>query len=85
MAQSPGINWREIKEQAIAGTFVVLVTSIFGGIVFLIHKVPNQLDDVLKNQVRFRETQVEFKEELKSLKSKVDVHGEKIIRLEAAK
>lgn len=67
--------WREVKAQALAGTLVVVVTAIFGGIVYLVHTVPNKLDEVLSNQTT-------FKGRIDKLESEVDQHSERLIRLE---
>ena len=71
----PGF-WAEVRAQALAGTAVITAAGIFGGVVYLTHTVPRQLDKVLENQTMFRSR-------LDDLERKVDVHSEKIIRLEA--
>ena len=76
MAPTPNLLWREVKAQAIAGTLVVVAASVLGGIAFLIYRVPSQLDRVLENQTA-------FKGRLDKLESEVDLHSERIIRLEA--
>lgn len=67
--------WREVRAQAIAGTMVVVAASVLGGIGYLIHRVPAQLDRVLENQTLFRGR-------LEKLETEVDRHSERIIRLE---
>jgi hypothetical protein len=67
--------WREVKAQAIAGILVVVGASTLGGIAYLIHRVPTQLDRVIENQSQ-------FKGRLDTLEREVDQHGERIIRLE---
>lgn len=77
MAATPPPNlWREVKAQAIAGTLVVVAASILGGIGYLIHRVPTQLDRVIENQTM-------FKGRLEILEREVDGHGERIVRLES--
>lgn len=76
MAPTPGLFWREVKAQATAGTLVILIGSIFGGIVYLVHTVPSKLDEVLDNQIL-------FKSRLDVLERKVEDHSGRIIRLEA--
>lgn len=75
-ATPPPPLWREVKAQAIAGTLIVVATSILGGIAYLIHRVPSQLDRVIENQTMFRGR-------LEKLETAVDAHGDRIIRLEA--
>lgn len=76
MAPSPSPFWREVKAQAIAGTLVVVVTAIFGGIVYLVHTVPSKLDEVISNQTQ-------FKGRIDKLESEVDQHSERLVRLES--
>lgn len=76
MAPSPSPFWQEVKAQAVAGTMVVVCTAIIGGIAYLVHTVPRQLDQVLDNQ------QV-FKGRLDTVERRVENQGERIIRLEA--
>lgn len=76
MAQTPNPFWQEVKAQATAGTLVVVTSLILGGIVYLIHTVPTQLNLVLDNQ------QV-FKGRLEDVEKRVDSQGDRIIRLEA--
>jgi hypothetical protein len=78
MAPTPIPLWREIKAQAIAGTLVVVAASTLGGIGYLIHRVPAQLDRVIENQAQFRGR-------LERIEREVDNHGDRIIRLEATK
>lgn len=78
MAPTPIPLWREIKAQAIAGTLVVVAASTLGGIGYLIHRVPTQLDRVIENQTQFRGR-------LERIEREVDNHGDRIIRLEATK
>lgn len=75
-ATPPPTLWREVKAQAIAGTLVVVAASILGGIGYLIHRVPTQLDRVIENQTM-------FKGRLEVLEREVDGHGERIVRLES--
>lgn len=74
-ATPPPTIWREVRAQVIAGTLVVVAASTLGGIAYLIHRVPSQLDRVIENQTMFRGR-------LEVLEREVDVHGERIIRLE---
>jgi hypothetical protein len=76
MAPSPGPFWQEVKAQAIAGTVVVVTGSILAGIVYLVHTVPSQLNQVLLNQQMFRGR-------LETVERKVDDQNGRIIRLEA--
>ena len=80
MAPAPPSSplWREVKAQAIAGTFVVVAASTLGGIGYLIHRVPTQLDRVIENQTQFRGR-------LEVIERTVDQHGDRIVRLEATK
>lgn len=78
MAPTPTPFWREVRAQAVAGTVVILVASIFGGIVYLVHTVPRQLDEVLSNQQQ-------FKGRLETVERKVDDQGDRIIRLEVGR
>lgn len=70
--------WSEVKAQAAAGTVVIIIGSILAGIVYLIHTVPRQLDEVLDNQAQ-------SKGRIDVLERKVDNQGERLIRLEAQK
>ena len=70
--------WNEVKAQAAAGTVVIIIGSILAGIVYLIHTVPRQLDEVLDNQAQ-------SKGRIDVLERKVDNQGERLIRLEAQK
>lgn len=76
MAPSPSPFWQEVKAQAIAGTVVVVTGSILAGIVYLVHTVPTQLNQVLSNQQTFRGR-------LETVERDVKDHGNRIIRLEA--
>jgi hypothetical protein len=76
MAPTPNPFWAEVKAQAVAGSLVVVATATLGGIAFLIHTVPRQLDQVLDNQVM-------FKGRLDTVERKVENQGERIIRLES--
>lgn len=76
MAPTPAPFWREVKAQAIAGTLVVVAASTLGGIAYLIHRVPSQLDRVIENQTQFRGR-------LEVMERTVDQHGDRIVRLEA--
>lgn len=76
MAPSPNPFWAEVRAQATAGTLVVVTGAILGGIVYLIHTVPTQLNQVLSNQG-------EFKGRLDTVERKVSDQGDRIIRLEA--
>lgn len=76
MAPSPSPFWQEVKAQAIAGTVVVVTGSILAGIVFLVHTVPTQLNQVLLNQQTFRGR-------LETVERDVRDHGNRIIRLES--
>lgn len=78
MAPTPTPFWREVRAQAVAGTVVILVASIFGGIVYLVHTVPRQLDEVLNNQQQ-------FKGRLETVERKVDDQDNRIIRLEVGR
>lgn len=75
MAPTPTL-WREVRAQAIAGTIVVVAGATLGGIGYLIHRVPSQLDRVIENQTM-------FKGRLDRLEGEVDGHGDRIVRLEA--
>lgn len=77
-ATPPPPIWREVKSQAIAGTLVVVAASTLGGIGYLIHRVPSQLDRVIENQTLFRGR-------LEKIEAAVDQHGDRIVRLEATK
>lgn len=76
MAQTPNAFWQEVKAQVTAGTLVVVTGAILGGIVYLIHTVPTQLNQVLDNQQVFRGR-------LEDVEKKVDNQGDRLIRLEA--
>jgi hypothetical protein len=76
MSSSPHPFWQEVRAQAVAGTLVVVTSAILGGIVFLVHRVPRQLDQVIDNQER-------FKGRLDYVERRVESQGERIIRLEA--
>jgi hypothetical protein len=76
MASTPNSFWAEVKAQVVAGTLVVVATATLAGIAFLIHRVPRQLDQVLDNQLM-------FKGRLDTVERKVEIQGERIIRLEA--
>ena len=76
MAPIPNTFWREVKAQAIAGTLVIVTGSILAGIVYLIHTVPTQLNQVLTNQQTFGGR-------LETVEKKVEDQGDRIIRLEA--
>lgn len=76
MAPSPSPFWQEVKAQAIAGTLVVVTGSILAGIVYLVHTVPSQLNQVLSNQQTFRGR-------LETVERKVDDQNGRIIRLES--
>lgn len=78
MAPTPTPFWQEVRSQAIAGTLVVVTSAILGGIVYLVHTVPTQLNQVLGNQQSFRGR-------LESVEKKVDDQGDRIIRLEAVR
>lgn len=75
VAQAPGF-WKEVKAQAVAGMFVVLATGTAGGIGYLIHTVPRQLDKVLDNQQVFRVRLEDVERQMDDVKGRV-------IRLEA--
>jgi hypothetical protein len=75
---TPSPFWSEVKAQAAAGTVVIIIGSILAGIVYLIHTVPRQLDEVLDNQAQ-------SKGRIDVLERKVDNQGERLIRLEAQK
>jgi len=70
--------WSEVKAQAAAGTVVIIIGSILAGIVYLIHTVPRQLDEVLDNQAQ-------SKGRIDVLERKVDNQSERLIRLETQK
>jgi len=76
MAPTPSPFWQEVKAQAVSGTLVVVVTAIFGGIVYLVHTVPNKLDEVLSNQTQ-------FKGRIEKLETEVDEHSDRLVRLES--
>ena len=76
MAPSPNPFWQEVRAQATAGVLIVVVTGICGGVAYLIHTVPRQLDQVLDNQQTFRGR-------LDQVERQVDDQGDRIIRLEA--
>ena len=80
MAPSPVPLWREVRAQVIAGTLVIVAASTLGGIGYLIHRVPTQLDRVIENQTTFRSR-------LDRLETRVDSldkdHNSRIIRLES--
>lgn len=75
MAPTPSTFWREVRAQAIAGTLVIVTGSILAGIVYLIHTVPTQLNQVLTNQQTFGGR-------LEAVEKKVEDQGDRIIRLE---
>lgn len=75
VAQTPGF-WQEVKAQAVAGMVVALSACIAGGIGYLIHTVPRQLDKVLDNQ------QV-FKGRLEDVERQMDDVKGRVIKLEA--
>ncbi len=74
-ATPPPTLWREVRSQVIAGTLVIVAASTLGGIGYLIHRVPSQLDRVIENQTMFRDR-------LEVLEREVDGHGDRIVRLE---
>lgn len=76
MAPSPNPFWKEVKAQATAGALLVAITAICGGLGYLIHTVPRQLDQVLDNQQT-------FKGRLDTVERKVENQSERIIRLES--
>lgn len=76
MAPNSNPFWREVRAQATAGTVVVLIGSIFAGIVYLVHTVPRQLDQVIDNQLQFRGR-------LEKVEQKVDDQDSRLIRLES--
>lgn len=73
---SPNPFWQEVRAQAVAGTLVVVAAATLGGIVYLVHRVPRQLDQVLDNQLQ-------FKGRLEKVEQKVDSQDDRLIRLEA--
>lgn len=76
MAPTPNPFWQEVRAQATAGALIVTITAICGGIGYLIHTVPRQLDQVLDNQTQ-------FKGRLDTVERRVQDQGERLIRLEA--
>ena len=76
MAPSPNPFWAEVRAQATAGTLVVVTGAILGGIVYLIHTVPTQLNQVLSNQV-------EFKQRVDVLERNDRAQDNRLIRLES--
>lgn len=76
MAPTPNAFWQEVRAQATAGALIVTITAICGGIGYLIHTVPRQLDQVLDNQTQ-------FKGRLDTVERRVQDQGERLIRLEA--
>lgn len=76
MAPTPNPFWQEVRAQATAGALIVVITAICGGLGYLIHTVPRQLDQVLDNQTTFRGR-------LDSVERKVETQQERLIRLEA--
>lgn len=76
MAPSPNPFWAEVKAQATAGILVAVTIGVCGGIGYLIHTVPRQLDQVLSNQT-------EFKDRLGNVERKVDSQDDRLVRLEA--
>ena len=78
MAPSPPSRpfWSEVRAQATAGSLVVAITAIFGGVVYLIHTVPAKLDEVLDNQLQ-------YKGRIETLEKQTTNNTERIIRLEA--
>lgn len=75
VAPTPNTFWREVRAQAIAGTLVIVTGSILAGIVYLIHTVPTQLNQVLTNQQTFGGR-------LEAVEKKVEDQDDRIIRLE---
>lgn len=80
MAPTPNLFWREVKAQTIAGTLVVVAASTLGGIAYLIHRVPSQLDRVLENQTQFGKRLDKQEAELDNVERD---YGPRIVRLEA--
>lgn len=78
MAQSPNPFWAEVKAQALAGIIVAGAIGVTGGIGYLIHRVPRQLDQVLENQQLFRGR-------LDTVERQVDEVTGRVIRLEASR
>ena len=76
MAQTPSPFWQEVKAQAVAGTLVVVTGAIFAGIVYLVHTVPTQLNQVLEKQTAIQTR-------LETVEKKVDDQDNRIIRLES--
>lgn len=76
MAPTPNPFWAEVRAQATAGVFIVVITAICGGIGYLIHTVPRQLDQVLDNQQM-------IKSRVDIIERRVDDVIPRVIRLEA--
>lgn len=78
MAPTPNPFWQEVRAQALAGILVAVSVGVCGGIGYLIHRVPRQLDQVLENQQTFRT-------EMDSVQREVRDQGNRLIRLEATR
>lgn len=78
MAPTPNPFWAEVKAQALAGVMVAGAVGICGGLGFLIHTVPRQLEQILSNQV-------EFKGRLEKVERQVDDQDNRLIRLETTR
>lgn len=76
MAPTPNPFWAEVRAQAIAGTLVVVTGAILGGIVYLVHTVPTQLNEVLRNQG-------DFKQRVDVLERNDRMQDNRLVRLEA--
>lgn len=76
VAQTPNPFWSEVKAQALAGMMVAGAVGVCGGLGYLIHTVPRQLEQILNNQM-------EFKGRLESVERKVDDQDNRLIRLES--
>lgn len=78
MAQTPNPFWAEVKAQALAGVMVAGAIAICGGLGYLIHRVPRQLDQVLENQKTFQGR-------LDTVERQADELTGRVIRLEATR
>jgi hypothetical protein len=76
--QPPSFNWREVKQEAIAGLITLSAAGAIGGIGYIAYTVPSKLDHVIKNQE-------EYKGRIVKLEDQNESQEVRIIRLELRK
>lgn len=78
----PPSFWAPVTQQFLAGLFVVTVTGILGGVVYIGYTVPNLLSKIIANQEAAEKRMNQFDGRLNNVEGKVNKLDNRVSTIE---